>query len=127
MSDPVQHIRHFWDKMMVYSSNDLLLCLTFLSCLKGVASDWFYTLTHYSLHNFEEVTKVFLTQYVSRRVAKKNNHHFFTVKMRQGDDLKSYISYFQSQLVKVPNCGENVVVLYSLAGCKFLTSYINIC
>ena len=86
--------------MVVHYRNDLLLYLTFLSSLKGVASDWFYSLTPHSPHNFEEVTEAFLTQYASRWEAKKNNHHFLTVKMRQGDDLKSYIGYFQSQLAK---------------------------
>jgi len=45
---------------------------------------------------------VFLTQYASRREAKRNNHHLITVKMRQSNILKSYIGYFQSQLAKAP-------------------------
>ena len=40
-SDLVQHIRHFRDKMMVYSPSDALMCLTFSSSLKGVVPDWF--------------------------------------------------------------------------------------
>jgi len=58
--------------------------------LKGVVSDWLYSLPPHSLHNFEEVTEVFLTQYASRREAKKNNY-LLTIKMRQDDSLKSYI------------------------------------
>ena len=81
--------------MVVYSCNDPLMCLTFPFSLKGVASDWFYSLPTHSLHNFEEVTEAFLTQYVSRREVKKNNY-LLTVKMRHGDILKSYIGYFQS-------------------------------
>jgi len=41
--------------------------------------------------------------------------------MRQNDSLKSYIGYFQSQLAKIPNCGEDVSVLHSSAGYKSLT------
>ena len=95
---------------MVYSRNDPLLCITFPSSLKGVASDWFYSLSSRLLHNCEEVTRVFLTQYASRQEAKKN-HHLISVKMRQSESLKSYISFFQSQLAKVPNCGEDVSAL----------------
>ena len=36
--------------------------------------------------------------------------------MRQSDDLKSYIGYIQSQLAKVPNCGEGVPVLAFISG-----------
>jgi len=70
--------------MVVYSRNDPLLCLIFLSSLKGVVSDWFYSLLSHSRNNFEEITEAFFTQYASRREAKKNNHHLLTIKMKQG-------------------------------------------
>jgi len=86
--------------MIVYSCNDLLMHVTFPSSLKGMVSDWFCYLPPHSLYNFEEMSE----EYASRQEAKKNNHHLLTVKMRQSDSLKSYIGYFQSQLVKIPNC-----------------------
>ena len=85
--------------MVVYSRNDLFMGLTIPSSLKGVASDWFYSLLLRALHNFKEIIEAFLTQYASHREAKKNNYHLFTVKMRQSlqsDSLKSYIGYFQN-------------------------------
>ena len=51
--------------MVLYSRNDPIIYLTFLSNLKDVASNWFYSLLPYSLHNFKEVTEAFLTQYAS--------------------------------------------------------------
>ena len=108
--------QHFRDKMIVHSCNDALMCLIFPSSLKGMASDWFYSLPPHSLRNFEEVTKAFLTQYASRQEAKKNNHHLLSVKIRQSESLKSYISFFQSQLAKVPNCGEDVSALLFISG-----------
>jgi len=38
VSDPVQHICHFKEKMVIYSWNDSAICLTFPASLKGVAS-----------------------------------------------------------------------------------------
>ena len=64
-NNPIQHIRHFQDKMVVYSRNDQLFCSTFPSSLNFVASDWFYSPPPRSLQNFEEVTEAFLTLYVS--------------------------------------------------------------
>ena len=87
MSDPVQHVRQFQNKIVVHSRNNPLLRVIFSSSLKGLTSDWFYSRSPHSLHNFEEVTKAFLTQYVSHWEAKKNNHHILTVKMRWGDNL----------------------------------------
>jgi len=36
--------------------------------------------------------------------------------MRQGDNLKSYIGYFQRQLAKVPHCDEDVFALAFISG-----------
>ena len=105
--------------MVVYFHNVSLMCLIFPSNLEGVVSDWFYSLPSPSLYNFEEITEALLTltQYVSRREAKKNNHHrLLTVKIRSGDSLKSYIGYFQNQLAKVPNSDEDVSALAFISG-----------
>jgi len=83
--------------MVVYSRNVPLMCLT-----------WFYSLSPHSLYNFEEVIKPFLTQYTSYREAKRNNRYLLTIKKRQGNNLKSYIGCFQSQLAKVSDCNEDI-------------------
>jgi len=57
-----------------------------------------------------------ISQYASRWEAKKNSHHLLSVKMRQSDSLKSYISFFQSQLTKVSNCDEDVPALAFICG-----------
>ena len=87
------------------------MCLTFPSSLKGVASEWFYSMSPHFLHNFSEVTEAFLTEDTSRQKAKRNSHHLLSVKIRPGDSLKPYINFFQSQLTKVSNCGEEVFAL----------------
>jgi len=40
VSDLVQHIQHFWDKTVIYSRNDPVMCLTFPSSLKDATLDW---------------------------------------------------------------------------------------
>jgi len=56
----------------------------------------------------------FLLPITSRwKIKKKNNH---LVKVRQGDNLKLYIDYFQSQLARVPSCSEEVSVLSFING-----------
>ena len=72
-----------------------------------MALDWFYFLPPHSFYNFEKATDVFLTQYASRREAKKNNHHFLNVKIRKDDSLK---------LAKVFHCDEDVFVLAFISG-----------
>jgi len=64
------------------------------------------------------VSESFLTQYVSRRETKRNNHHLLTVKIRQSDSLKSFIGNFWSLLAKVPNCSEGVYALTFISGMR---------
>ena len=97
--------------MVVHSTNNLLMCLTFSYSLKGVARIGFTLCRPHSLHNFEEVTK-----YASHQEAKKNNHHILTIKMRWGNSLKSYIDYFQSKLFKVFHCSEDISTLIFISG-----------
>jgi len=82
LSDPIQHLRKYQDKMVVYARNDPILCRIFPSSLKGVVSFWFYFLSPRSIHNFKDLTKLFLSQYSSRQEFKQNNHHHLYVKMR---------------------------------------------
>jgi len=101
---------------MIHSKNVSILCQIFPSSLKGVASDWFYPLPQYSVHIFEDLTKLFLTQYTFRQEFKQSNHHLLSIKMRSSDDLKTYICYFQNQLGKVHNCSEDASALAFISG-----------
>ena len=52
----------------------------------------------------------------SHKEDKKNNHHHLSIKMRENDSFKSYISFFQTHLTKVPNCGEDIFELAFSSG-----------
>ena len=103
---------------MIHARNDSILCWIFPSSLKGIASDWFYFLPPRSIHNFEDLTKLFITQYSSLKGFKQNNHHLLSVNMRPSDRLKAYIGYFQNKLAKVHNCSEDASTLAFINGLR---------
>ena len=113
-TDPIQHLRHYQDKMAVYSHADLFLICVFPSSLKGTAYDWFYYLPKHSLWGFEEVKHAFYNQYAFRWELKKNNNHLLTIKIKLEDSLKHYVS--QSQMALVYNCNADVVAAASISG-----------
>ena len=45
---------------------------------------------------------------------------FFSIKIRLGDSLKSYIKFFQNQLTKGSNCSEEVSVLAFVSGLQII-------
>ena len=62
-NDPIQDLRQNQNKIVIYAQNGPILCRIFPSSLKGVVSDWFYSLSSRSIHNFKYLTKLFLSQY----------------------------------------------------------------
>ena len=90
--DPIQHLQHYQDKMVVYSHDELLMSRVFPSSLKRVTSDWFYSLPSHSLRDFEKLKQVFYNQFASSREFKKNINHLLTVKIKPEENLKHYVS-----------------------------------
>ena len=97
--------------MVIYARNDLILCRIFPSSLKGVASNWFYSLPSRSSHKFKDLIKLFISQYFSRQELKQNNHYLLCTKMKPSDSLKAYVGHFQSQRTKVYNCSDDASAL----------------
>ena len=87
VTDPIQHLRQYQDKMAVYSHDDLLLSRVFSSILKGVTYDWLFSLLRHSLWSFKEVKQSFYHQYASRRKHKKNNNYLLTIKTKPREKL----------------------------------------
>ena len=65
-SDPVQHLHQYQDKLLNHSRNNFILCRVFPSRLKGVPSNWLYSLRPRSIHSFRYLTRLFLAHYSSR-------------------------------------------------------------
>lgn len=72
----------------------------FSSSLKGLPSDC-YTPRSQSLHTFEQLVQVFLTQYASCQEYKRTRNHLFTLKMKTEESLKKYLTCFQTKRSKV--------------------------
>ena len=54
--DPVEHVSHFHQRMVVHSKNEALMCKVFPSNLGPVAMRWFNGLGVGSIDSFKELT-----------------------------------------------------------------------
>ena len=88
----------------------------FPSSLKGAAYHWFYSLLCESLWNFEEVKQAFYHQNASWRELRRNINHLLTIKVKLRESLKQNVGYFQSQMVLVYNCNEDVAAARFISG-----------
>ena len=57
--DPVEHVNHFNQRMVVHSRNEALMCKVFPSSLRPVAMIWFDGLKEGSISSFKELTRAF--------------------------------------------------------------------
>ena len=63
--DPVEHVSHFNQRMVVHSKNETLMCKVFPSNLGPVAMRWFDGLKEGSINSFKELTRAFEARFVT--------------------------------------------------------------
>ena len=64
-TDPVEHVSHFNQRMVVHSKNEALMCKVFLSSLGSVAMRWFDGLVTGSINSFKELTQAFGSHFIT--------------------------------------------------------------
>ena len=100
----------------MYSHDDRIICRVFPSILKYVASNWLYSLRPNSFHSFDEVTRAFVDQYISRKEIMKNSHTLLSIKMGGGESLKNYLSRFQNEMATIHKCSDEVAATIFIGG-----------
>ena len=63
--DPMDHVSHFNQRMVVHSRNEPLMYKVFPSNLGPVAMKWFNGLEEGSMSSFQELTRAFGAQFVT--------------------------------------------------------------
>ena len=58
-TDPMEHVSHFNQRMVVHSKNEPLMCKVFLLSLGHVAMRWFNSLKANSIDSFKELSQAF--------------------------------------------------------------------
>ena len=64
-TDPVEHVIHFNQRMVVHSKNETLMCKVFPSSLGLVAMRWFDGLGVGSINSFKELTRAFGYRFIT--------------------------------------------------------------
>ena len=64
-TDPVEHVSHFNQRMVVHSKDETLMCKVFPSSLGPVAMRWFDGLRADSIDSFKELTRAFGSRFIT--------------------------------------------------------------
>ena len=89
-TDPVEHVSHFNQRMVVHSKNEALMCKVFPSSLGPVAMRWFDGLVASSINSFKELTQAFRSRFITCSKVSQPLDSLLSMSMREGETLKTY-------------------------------------
>ncbi|XP_068340454.1 uncharacterized protein [Pyrus communis] len=92
--------------MILYRTNDALMCKIFATTLQGEALDWFHTLPPQSIRSFNELFVVFIKEYLSYCSIKKKSDHLFNIKKNLKESLRDYVKRFKVEKAKMVDCND---------------------
>ncbi|XP_068319767.1 uncharacterized protein [Pyrus communis] len=106
--DPDRHLIHYRSIMILYCSNDVLMCKIFATTLQDEAQDCFHTLPPYLIQNFSELSLVFTKEYSFYRSINKKSDYFFNMKKDPNESLHTYVKRFKVENVKIVGYDDNI-------------------
>ena len=89
-TDPVEHMSHFNQRMVVHSKNETLMCKVFPSSLEPVAIRWFNGLRKDSISSFKKLTRAFRARFMTCNRVPRPLDSLLSMTMREWETLKTY-------------------------------------
>ena len=90
-TDHMDHLDSYTNLMALQGYSDEVMCKTFSVILKGSARTWFKKLSPGTVDSFSNLSRLFVTNYMSCKVRQKNASHLFTIHQKEAEILKDYV------------------------------------
>ena len=94
------------------------MCKAFSATLIGSARSWFRKLSLRTIDSFGDLSRIFVTNFMSCRVWQKNVSHLFIVHQKEGKSLKIYIKRFNQDVLEVEDPNDKVIVMEMMEGLR---------
>ncbi|GFS32204.1 hypothetical protein Acr_00g0021330 [Actinidia rufa] len=98
-------------------SNEVM-CKAFSATLKGSARSWFRKLSPGTIDSFDNLSRMFIANFMSCRVRQKNASHLFTIHQKETENLKDYVKCFNQVVLEVEDPSDKVVVMAMMEGLR---------
>ena len=86
------------------------MCKAFSTTLKGLARSWFKKLSPRTINSFDNLSRLFITSFMSCQVRQKNASNLFIVHQKETESLKDYVKQFNQVVLKVKDPSDKVMV-----------------
>ena len=94
ITDPVEHVSQFNQRMAVHSKNEALMCKVFPSSLGPAAMRWFNGLKTDSVDSYRQLTQAFGSRFVTNSRVPQPLSALLSLSMRDGKTLKTYLGRY---------------------------------
>ena len=109
-TDPVEHVSHFNQRMVVYSKDEALMCKVFPSSLGLVAMRWFDSLRADSINSFKGLTWAFGFHFVTCSRVPRPLDSLLSLSMREGETLKRYSDRYWEMFNEIDGDFDDVAI-----------------
>ncbi|XP_074270742.1 uncharacterized protein LOC141594636 [Silene latifolia] len=107
-TDPLDHINHYKQKMMVTTATGSLkeacMCKGFGSTLSGAALQWFVSLPNRSITCFADLVNAFHQQFASSRRPEKQTSDLYRIVQGPEEATRDFLNRFNREKVAIPRC-----------------------
>ena len=100
-TDPVEHVSHFNQRMVVHSKDEALMCKVLPSNLGTVAMRWFDGLRADSIDSFKELTRALGSHFITCTRVPRPIDSLLSLSMREGETLKTYSNRYWEMFNKI--------------------------
>ena len=109
-TDPMEHVSHFNQRMVVHSKNETLMCKVFPSSLGPMAIRWFNSLKEGSLNSFKELTRAFGARFITCNRVPRPLDSLLFMTMQEGETLKMYSDRYLEMFNEIDENFDDVAI-----------------
>ena len=108
--DPFNHIATFKTTMHLQGILDEIMCRAFSTTLKGLARVWFSKIPPNSVSSFEELSKLFVNNFIGGQRHKHSLSSLLTIEQRENESLRLFITHFNREALSVDEVDDKLLL-----------------
>ena len=108
--DLFNHIATFKTTMHLQGVPDEIMCKSFPTTLKVPARVWFSKIPLNSVNSFEELSKLFVNNFIGGQRHKRFSSSMLTIEQGENESLRSFITHFNKEALSVDEVDDKLLL-----------------
>ena len=109
--DPFDHISTFKTTMHLQEVPDEIMYRAFPTTLKGLARVWFSKIPLNIVSSFEELSKMFVNNFIGGQKHIRSPSSLLTIKQRENESLQSFITRFNREALTMNKMNDKLLLV----------------